>query len=172
MAVRPVRLMLNVRGDPDDAELERALRERFGVTLAREPNTAVGAGATRILWLGPDEWLLVSDDTTLEAPAGIGIGIGNGTVTEVSHGRAALRVSGPQVRAALAKGCPLDLHPREFPLNRCAQTAIAKIAVLIDHVHPDMFDLYCSRSYAGSFWHWLTDAAAEYGCRIEGHQAA
>lgn len=159
MAVRRVRVMLNVRGHPDDRALERALAERFGVSLALAPNTAAGAGATRILWLGPDERLLVSEHPVVELPALIG----NGTVTDVSHGRAALRVSGPQVRAALAKGCPLDLHPREFPPDRCAQTAIARVSVILDHVRPDVFDLYCPRSYAGSFWHWLSDACAEYG---------
>ena len=47
-------------------------------------------------------------------------------------------------------------------MNRCAQTAIAKVSVILDHVHPGVFDLYCSRSYAGSFWRWLTDACTEY----------
>lgn len=161
IAVRRIRAMLNVRGDPDDVELARAVLEGFGVTLPVEPNTAVGtaAGATRALRLGPDEWLLVSDSRTFEVPANIG----SGTITDVSHGRAALRVSGPHVRAVLAKGCPLDLHPRGFPLDRCAQTAIAKVSVILDHMQADVFDLYCSRSHAGSFWHWLTEAAAEYG---------
>lgn len=150
--------MLNVRGELDDAVLAHAMFERYNVILPREPNTATGTAAVRALWLGPDEWLLVSQSPFPETQAGIG----TGTITDVSHGRAALRVSGPDARAALASGCPLDLHPREFAPDRCAQTAIAKVSVILDHVQPDVFDLYCSRSYAGAFWHWLTEACAEY----------
>lgn len=169
IVTKRVRSMLNVRGNPDDAGFARAILGSFDVALPREPNTAVSAGVpgtgtrmTRALWLGPDEWLLVGEHAALEAPAHVG----TGTITDVSHGRAVLRVSGPEVRAALAKGCSLDLHPRAFPPDRCAQTAIAKVAVILDHTEQDVFDLYCSRSYAGSFWHWLTQAAAEYGCNI------
>lgn len=158
IATRRPCAMLNVRGGSGDAVLARAMLERFGVKLPREPNTATGAGAVRALWLGPDEWLLVSESSLPDAPSAIG----TGTLTDVSHGRAALRVSGPHVRAALAKFCPLDLHPREFPPDRCAQTAIAKVSVILDHVQPGVFDLYCPRSYAGSFWHSLIDACAEY----------
>jgi heterotetrameric sarcosine oxidase gamma subunit len=162
IAERRPRSMLNVRGDPADAGLASALRESFNVTLPLEPNTVTAAGATRALWLGPDEWLLVSERRALQPPASPG----RGTLTDLSHGRAVLRLSGADVRAVLAKGCGLDLHPREFPVDRCAQTAIAKVSVILDHVQLDVFDLYCPRSYARSFWGWVTEACAEYGCRI------
>lgn len=157
IAPRRVAAMLDVRGDPADTALAQAVRERFGLTLPREPNTAVGSDAARVLWLGPDEWLIVAQSDRDESFAA-----GDGTVVDVGHGRAALRLAGPDVRYALAKGCALDLHPREFPPDRCAQTAIAKVSVILDHVRPGVFDLYCSRSYAGSLWHWLIEACAEY----------
>jgi sarcosine oxidase subunit gamma len=83
-------------------------------------------------------------------------------VTDVSCGRAALRLRGLRVRDALAKGCPLDLDPRVFPAGRCAQTSIGRVSVILDHVEPEVFDVYVSRSYAGSFWDWLIEACAEY----------
>lgn len=159
---RRVAVMLNVRGRGDDAALARAVLDRFGVALPREPNTTAGTDAARALWLGPDEWLLVLQPEGGEAA----FMTGEGTLTDVSHGRAALRLSGLDVREALAKGCALDLHPLEFPPGRCAQTAIAKVSVLLDHVQPGVFDLYCSRSYAGSLWQWLTDACAEFRCNV------
>ena len=35
-------------------------------------------------------------------------------IVDQSHGRTILRVTGPKVRDALAKGVPVDLHPRAF----------------------------------------------------------
>jgi sarcosine oxidase subunit gamma len=99
------------------------------------------------------------------------------TLCDVSHGRVAVRVSGADVRAALAKGCMLDLHPREFGPGACAQTVVARMNVIVhrrptgdendgDEKDEAIFDLYVARSYARSFWHWLTEAADEYGCAV------
>lgn len=156
--------MCDLRGSPRNPDFLSEVSAAFGVALPVDPNTAVGTNDARILWLGPDQWLIVTAqprDLLHDA------GITGGTLTDVSHGRAILRLAGPDARHALAKGCPLDLDPRRFAVDRCAQTAIARINVVLDHVAPGVYDLYCPRSYAGSFWHWLTEAAAEYGCRIE-----
>ncbi|HEX2825686.1 MAG TPA: sarcosine oxidase subunit gamma family protein [Burkholderiales bacterium] len=153
---RPV-AMLNVRGPADAVAAE--LQARCGLQLSPEPNTAVGS-STRVLWLGPDEWLVVENVTPTRIPRNPGQS--HITATDVSHGRAALRLRGAHVRDALVKGCALDLDPRVFPAGRCAQTAIGRISVILDHVEPDVIDVYCSRSYAGSFWHWIAHASAEY----------
>lgn len=153
---RRVVSMLNVRGDVDNAVQPAESGERM--TLPREPNTSADAHGIRALWLGPDEWLLVSQRSISSLLSQLG----SGTVTDVSHGRAALRLTGRDVRSVLAEGCPLDLHPRAFGVNHCAQTAISKVPVILDHVQPEVFDIYCPRSYAGSFWQWLTDASTEY----------
>lgn len=159
---RRVQFMLDVRGSAEDAGSADSAAAHLA--LPRQPNTASDCGSSRVIWLGPNAWLVVSEDAAPDVFALVPQGAG--TIVDVSHGRAALRLSGPDVRAALAKGCMLDLHPREFPVDRCAQTAIAKIPVILDHVEPDVFDLYCPRSYARSFWHWLTEACAEYGYRV------
>jgi heterotetrameric sarcosine oxidase gamma subunit len=156
IASRRPAAMLDLRGPAGDVEAALA---GHGLALLRGPNSATGE-ATRLLWLGPDEWLLVENVTLTrisENPGQSRI-----SVTDVSHGRAALRLRGPHVRDALAKGCSLDLDPRAFATGRCAQTAIGRISVILDHVEDDVFDVYCSRSYAGSFWHWMTEACAEY----------
>jgi sarcosine oxidase subunit gamma len=157
---RPV-TMLDVRG-PADA-VAAHVKARCGLDISRQPNTAIGS-AVRALWLGPDEWLIVANATASAIVAASHQPAVS--ITDVSHGRAALRLRGPHVRDALAKGCPLDLDPRALPPGRCGQTAIGRISVILDHVERDVFDVYCSRSYAGSFWHWLTEACVEYGYAV------
>ena len=148
--------MWNVRGNLADAGFMRGAEAALGIALPGAANTAGGDDSRRAIWLAPDEWLVVSSQAAGETR------IPNGTLTDVSHGRTVFRVTGRHVRDVLAKGCSLDLDRRMFAANRCAQTAIAKVNILLDHVRPEVFDLYCPRSYHGSLSHWLEDAAREY----------
>ena len=156
--------LIDLRGNPQHGRFLASAQAALGCTLPLQPNTAVCASNCTVLWLGPDEWLLSSKhaDNINEQLA-----IAGGFLTDVSHGRAALRIGGPHVRELLAKDCSLDLHPRSFQAGHCAQTALAHIGVLL-YLPPtgDAFELYCARSYAQHLWHWLTEAAAEYGYEV------
>jgi sarcosine oxidase subunit gamma len=89
-------------------------------------------------------------------------------VIDQSHGRAALRLSGPRARDVLAKGCRLDLHPRAFSPGMCAQTSIAQIGTLLHQLdEAPTYDLYVFAGYALDFLDWLSASAAEFGYRIE-----
>ncbi|MGH6917542.1 MAG: sarcosine oxidase subunit gamma, partial [Geminicoccaceae bacterium] len=97
---------------------------------------------------------------------------GSGAVTDVSGGRMAVRLGGADVRALLAKDCPLDLDPRAFRAGTCAQSMLAQVSVLI-HALADgeHFDLYGARSYGLHLWEWLTHAAAEFGYGVTPQEA-
>ena len=152
--------LLDLRGNPATAEFIATAQAALGCALPLAPNTSAQGPHCDILWLGPDEWLLVSshaENINEKLP------IKAGYLTDVSHGRAALRISGPRTRELLAKGCSLDLHPRAFLAGHCAQTSLAHVGVLLQLPRTgDDFELYCARSYAQHLWHWLTVAAAEY----------
>lgn len=153
-------LDLRSRTDADFHAIERAID-----AVLPGPRTSSQSLQGDILWLAPGQWLLVSADETRWRED---IGVPGATLCDVSHGRVAVRVTGPDVRAALGKGCMLDLHRGEFVPGACAQTVVARMNVLVHHRHGNdsVFDLYVARSYAGSFWHWLTEAAEEYGCAV------
>jgi sarcosine oxidase subunit gamma len=92
---------------------------------------------------------------------------GLGYASEQSHGRQVIRVAGPRARDLMAKGCRLDLHPRVARPGFCAQTQIAQIGVLILQVDDaPTYDLVLFAGFAEAFWHWLTEAAAEYGYAV------
>ena len=65
----------------------------------------------------------------------------------------------------LAKGAPLDM--REFSEDAAAVTAIAHIGAIIWKSAPERVAIAVFRSYAGSFWHWLSASAAEFGLSLE-----
>lgn len=156
---------LRVRGD-GIAAAGRAL----GYALPVEANTTGGDGATLACWLGPDEWLIVTEDggqaeliqRLSEALAGHAH-----AATDVTDARAVLRLAGACARPVLAKGCPLDLHPRSFGVGRVAQSLVARAQAMILPIEGGGYDLVVARSFAGYLWAWLLDAGAEYGIRIE-----
>jgi sarcosine oxidase subunit gamma len=155
--------LIDLRGDSRDAAFLASAHTALGAALPLIPNTTVAANDCEILWLGPDEWLLMSSD---RSPISERLPIARGFLTDVSHGRAGWRISGPRTLDLLAKGCSLDLDLRTFRAGDCAQTAIAHGGVLLHRRDPGSFDIYCARSYAQHLWHWLTGAAAEFGYEV------
>jgi len=159
--------MLNLRGSADAAFCD-AVRSTCGCDLPVSPNSSSACPAGEILKLGPNEWLLVAIP---ETPWSEKMAIPGATLTDVSHGRVAVQVDGVKSRDMLVKGCAVDLHSRQFPAGSCIQTSIAKIAVILHKQQNDSgFVLYFARSYASSFWHWLTASANEYGYDVIGSQ--
>jgi sarcosine oxidase, subunit gamma len=166
---------IDLRGDPHDRAFMTAVGRVLDLLLPGEPCSSARKGQLAALWLGPDQWLLTcpAEETgglikaLRDALADVHI-----AVTDVSDARIALRVAGPSARDVLAKGCPLDLHPRVFTAGGCAQSLLAKAAVLIHLVDDDQtrgpaFDVYVARSFAHYLWMWLEDAGREYGVEIQ-----
>jgi heterotetrameric sarcosine oxidase gamma subunit len=162
--VRTDLTLIDLRGDPQNAEFLAGAQGALGCALPLKANTTARGPDCDVLWLGPDAWLLVSGQA---GKINETLPINRGFLTDVSHGRAAFRISGPRTRDLLAKGCSLDLHPRAFQAGQCAQTSLAHVGVLL-HLCGDggEFDLYCARSYAAHLWHWLAEAASEYGYEV------
>ena len=150
------------------ASLNDAARKGVGFDLPTAPNTVIGDERVAALWLAPDRWLVVSrreEPDRLEQRLAAAVGPA-GAATDVSSGRTVVRIDGPNARDLLAKGCPLDLHPRAFTPGRCAQSLIAQVNVLLHAVDESRVDLYVARGFGLYLWEWLTDAAGEFGFRV------
>jgi sarcosine oxidase subunit gamma len=111
-----------------------------------EPNTT----ARDVLWLGPDEWLVVGgrEDDYPEAAA----------VVDVSANRVCFELTGDDVEEVLAQGCSLDLHPSVFAPGRCAQTLLAKAQVILHRTERETFRIFVRPSFAPYLRGWLEDA--------------
>lgn len=178
LAERPFPAIVNLRGARADQGFFDAFQAAAGYALPVEANTVAGSDKTTALWLGPDEWWIVGSgpepetgpriaETLREALAGQ-----VSAVTDVSHSRTRIRIAGPRAREVLQKGCPLDLHPREFGAGRCTQSHVSKTTVVLHRVADataadgPAFDIYVLRSFADYLWRWLEDAAREYGVAV------
>ncbi|WP_243788432.1 sarcosine oxidase subunit gamma [Saccharopolyspora gloriosae] len=162
----PFKAQIGLRVDPKGVAAER-IGTAIGAMLPNLPGTVVRAGELLALWLGPDEWLLVGGEGTAQSiqdTLGAALGEDHGAVVDVSANRTILEVSGPRARDVLNKGCALDLHPRVFGADRCAQTLLARSGVLLvcrDAELPSYW-LMVRSSFARYLADWLIDASAEY----------
>jgi len=161
--------ILNLRGRADDPGFADAMRNTLGLDLPTEPNrcqslTAEGDDAAGVIyWLGPDEWLVMAaagTEAALEAalraarPEDPWL-----AVVDVSNNFTGLRLGGTSARDVLASGCPLDLHPRMFDVDHCAQTVLAKSRILLRHVSVEpAFEIWVRNSFARYLADWLLDA--------------
>ncbi|HEX2726766.1 MAG TPA: sarcosine oxidase subunit gamma family protein [Beijerinckiaceae bacterium] len=154
-----------IGGRDSTAQLDKALADLLGIAPPTRPTVARGRGGD-LVWAGPGQWLLVSETRDIASQAATRLG-GLAAVADQSAARAVLRLSGPRVRDALAKGCLLDLHPRAFRPGDAALTSIAHIGVhLWQSDDLPTYDVAVFRSMAGSFWSWLSTSADEYGCEV------
>jgi sarcosine oxidase subunit gamma len=166
---------IDLRGDPHERAFMAAAGRALDLLLPGEPCTSAAGEEIAALWLGPDQWLVTcpaADVARLVGALREALADVHAAVTDVSDGRVAFRLAGPSARDVLAKGSPLDLHPRAFPVGGCAQSLLAKASVLIHLVDDERtrgpsFDVYVARSFAHYLWLWLEDAGREYGVQIE-----
>jgi sarcosine oxidase subunit gamma len=158
---------LNLRGDPHDARFVAAVRAVLGVAPPITANMVNEAQRNTVYWLGPDEWLVVTPrERRLPVESGLRSALRGlrFALTDISGGQTVVVLRGDPVRDLLAKGCPLDLHPRVFDTGQCAQSHLAKTPILLRPLGGEpSFEIIVRRSFADYFWLWLEDAAAEYG---------
>ncbi len=142
-----------------------------------DANSVAGKPATlRIMWLGPNEWLVVSKPENAERAINAlwkclkADGL-HAAVTDSTHARTCIEISGPRAREVLQKGCSVDLHPAEFGPGQCAQTTVSKVGVMLTQTHAAKdgaatYELYALRSFSTYLWTWLEDAAQEFGLKV------
>jgi len=162
LSERPFVAMLNLRGKPDDAAFVAAVLRATGMHLPLRANGASIDPQRQLLWLGPDEWLFKTDDgqgVAVAAALHDALQGQHHAVVEVGDGNTTLVLQGPGAADLLARGCPLDLHPRAFPTGALAQSHVAKANVtLLCLQGGSHFELTVRRSFADYLFRWLCAA--------------
>jgi sarcosine oxidase subunit gamma len=115
-----------------------------------EPNTTAEAGGSTVLWLGPDEWLVLGgrEEDFADAAAAV----------DVSANRVVFELTGAGARDVLEAGCAVDLGA--LRPGRCAQTLVARAQVILYHLEADRWWILVRPSFAPYLRAWLLDALA------------
>ena len=148
--------------------LQDRVREAYGVDLPQTSRVVVGRDVSFVGY-GPGQWLAVSETLASEALArDLAERLkGLASISDQSSGRTVIRVSGTRARDVLAKGLPIDLDPRAFPLGSAATSTISLMGVQLWQADDTRsYDIAVFRSLSESFWRWLAASAAEFGYEV------
>ena len=118
---------------------------------------------TRILWLGPNNWVVFSSDLDLIQKEKDQFKEEDFAITNISHSRTIIELEGDLVNEVLKKGCPLDIN--SFKEGDCANSVYNGITITIDFVSdkPNKVRISGLRSFGESLYHSITDACLEFG---------
>lgn len=146
------------------AALIAAVKEAYGVEPPAAPARVEGRDIA-FVWSGSEQWIALAerrDGRDLERELEPRLA-GLAAVADLSDARAVIRISGPRARDVLAKGIPIDLHPRVFKPSGVAITHASHIGVILWQLDAyPTYELAIFRSFAHSFLVWLERSAAEY----------
>lgn len=150
------------------AAVKAAVKDAYGVDLPDNSRCVQGAQASFVGY-GPGQWLAVSETLKGDALArDLAERLkGLASISDQHGGRTVLRLSGPRAREVLAKGLPIDLHPRAFGPGDAATSTISLMGVQLWQTDDaPAYDIALFRSVSESFWRWLTASAAEFGYEV------
>jgi sarcosine oxidase subunit gamma len=167
LSIATIAAAWNVQGDPAHASFTDVVQASFGIALPLAPNTTTRSAAIAALWLGPTSWLLIAGDAS--APIDFNarreaLNAAGGALFDVTAARVAWTIAGTHAETVLAKGCPLDFHPRAFAAGTCAQSVLWQVDALFVRADDESaFTVMVARSYARDVWHALCESAGQYG---------
>jgi len=120
------------------------------------------------LWLQPGVWAIVGPRGPEGALAGnLAAALGEAAaIVDQSHGRTVIGIEGQTARRMLAKGIRIDLHPSAFPVGAVAVTDCTHLGVALLRAAEDRYELIVFATFARELWHWVTEAAGEFGYTV------
>ena len=102
---------INLRLDPNNNDYMSICGKILGAVLPTKPNTYVQNKKVKIIWLGPDEWIVINDqENELFIKLKNELGDLEASVTDVSENRTIIRLSGKKIMTLLSKFLVLDLE--------------------------------------------------------------
>lgn len=143
-----------------------AIRMATGLALPDGAGSGVAADTKAVLGIAPGRFLVVDQVEGLAERLKAAVWVKDGAVTDLSHGRTAIRVAGPKAEWVLSKLFAIDFSPMAFPIGAGRATQHHDVLAAIQRTGPDRFDLYVFRSFARSFWSMLVHAAEEVGFEV------
>lgn len=162
VSIKPDVNYLNIRGSVNDRNFLEHAESILQQALPLEFNTFT-VGDHHIYWLGPNEWLVVTDfdlDSILQKISKkIDL-----YATNQTGGLTQLILRGNCVRSLLARGCTLDVSEGNFLIGQCAQTGLSKAGILLALTDSSpSFNLIVRRSFAEYVGLWLEQSGSEFG---------
>ena len=161
----PFMTKINLRGNPNDKNFMSSASKVLNTILPIRPNTYITIDSLKIIWLGPNEWLIIDekgdDKQGLFSKLENSFGSQDASVTDVSENRTIIRISGRKLFILLAKFLAFDLNTNLANSSSVAQTLFIKVPVLLmrhhEHNREPKIDIFTNRSHANYIYKILVD---------------
>lgn len=165
------RNLVQVSGWPESFNAVcQTLQGIFATPMPADGLKAVSNGDRSVFRVGPERlWLTGKAGDPVFGKIDELVPGDQSVVTEISHSRTILRLSGAASPTVLNRGLPINLDDKVFPPGSFAQSVIHHIPVLVHRIDArggPTFDVYVTREYAVTFWEWLIEAAEPLGGRV------
>ena len=160
-------MKLNLRGN--SREFLTTIGKNINMILPVEANTSSTSDQYTSLWLSPDEWMVISNNSVdkennnyeIEELLFNKISKNNlGAITDVSDQFVIINLNGKKIFDLLSTGCPFDFSNFIHKKGAVAQTLLTQIDIIIHHKELNNVNLFVRRSFSEHLMSWIDDAAS------------
>ena len=150
--------------EPLAKDFLKVIKNIFQFDVPLHPNTSNVSHKTRIIWTGPNRWLIVEPETRdLTSLIKNQIKETSVAIIDLSHARSSIEIDGSMTRDLLLKGAAIDFHPEAFLINHCVQTTFFNLSALICCLDENRFNIFIARAFALDLLQKVQEAAEEFG---------
>ena len=160
-------MKLNLRGKK--REFFTTVGKHLDMILPTEANTSSSSSKLTSIWLSPDEWMVISNETTekdsnnydLEESLYNSISKTNlGAVVDVTDQFVMLELEGPKVYELFSSGSPFNFNEFKEKKGSSTQTLLNGIDVIILNKGINLVNLFVRRSFSEHLYSWINDSAS------------
>ena len=154
---------INLRGNANNGAFVDAVSQVLGTAPPTQPCSLIVANLCSILWLAPDEWLLICSrehHASLQQALTAALAGVHSQVVDNSGGFTTVLLQGKNARDALSHCTVYDLHA--LTPSKVVGSTFGKASCYL-HRQGDGYQLIFRRSFADYIWRYLERAAAPYG---------
>ena len=157
---------INIRGKSSDKEFMKNIGSALNLVLPIEPNVRIFNNNISIMWLGPNEWLVIAPENEKDGIISLlksNLNPQKTAITDVSFNRTILRLEGEKVFTLLSKFLVANLEKILKTNFSVAQSIFIKIPVLFvrnnTDEEPTSLDLHLNRSHTKYVYELLVDGS-------------
>ena len=164
--VSPI-MKLNLRGKK--REFFTTVGKHLDMILPTEANTSSSSSKLTSIWLSPDEWMVISNETTekdsnnydLEESLYNSISKTNlGAVVDVTDQFVMLELEGSKVYGLFSSGSPFNFNEFKEKKGSATQTLLNGIDVISLNKGMNLVNLFVRRSFSEHLYSWINDSAS------------
>ena len=160
-------MKLNLRGKSRD--FLSIIGKNINMLLPIEANTSSSSDKYTSMWLAPDEWIVISNDTVDKESNSYKIQellfnkiskTSLGSITDVSDQFVLINIKGDKVFDMFETVSPFNFDGFRGKKGLIIQTILAKIDVIIHNQNQNEVNLFVRRSFSQHLFSWMNDSAS------------